>query len=662
MASAASRSAQLILLISTCCFLLPLSLDAQETNNKTVASPPPQTTFSFNFSNTSSYDLKRDLMLQGYASQNGSLIDLNIDNGLGSSTGRMSYKYPVRFYDDTTMASFSTSFTFEIVPVEGQPGDGMAFFLSSYPSRLGDSGGILGLYSDATAPFVAVEFDTYQNEWDPDNRHIGIDINSITSSNTTSLPNNLTPKGTMAATITFDSITGMLVASLLLHDHPSIGPVVVSYKLRDPRSLLPPDVAVGFAGSTGVHVERHHILTWSFNSTFAAPTTPPKGHRSIILVIAVVAPILALFICGIVSFKYIKRHRKGKGSQEDEALVWVVRSSEFTVYDFLQVLEATNNFSEENKLGQGGFGPVYKGRFHDGLEIAVKRLASHSGQGFREFKNEIELIAKLQHTNLVRLLGCCSQGDERLLIYEYMPNKSLDFYIFGSDDIRRALLDWNKRLAIIEGISQGILYLHKHSRLRVIHRDLKASNILLDHDLNPKISDFGLAKIFSLTDIEGNTKRIVGTYGYMAPEYASEGLFSIKSDVFSFGVLILEIISGKRTSSFHQYGDFINLLGHAWQLWKDGLWLQLVDTAIGAECHTLQMGRCINIALLCAQENAVDRPNMSEVVAMLTSDSMVLPEPKHPAYFHVRVGIEETSDFVEPSSNADVTVSSLHGR
>ncbi|CAL4987034.1 unnamed protein product [Urochloa decumbens] len=660
MASAASRSTQVILLISTCSFLLPLSLDAQETNNKTVASPsPPQTTFSFNFSKPSSYNLKRDLRLQGDASQNGSLIDVNIDNGHGRSTGRMSYNYPVRFSDDTTMASFNTRFTFEIVPVEPYPGDGMAFFVSGYPSMMGDGGGNLGLYSDNSTPFVAVEFDTYQNEWDHDNRHFGIDISSITSRNTTTLPNNLTLKGTMEATITFDSITKLLVASLLFHDHPSIEPVVVSYKLRDPKSLLPRDVAVGFCGSTGVNVERHHILTWSFNSTFAAPT-PPKGHRSIVLVIAVVAPILALFICGIVSFKYIKRNRKGKGSQEDEALIWVVRSSEFRVYDFLQVLEATNNFSEENKLGQGGFGPVYKGRFHDGLEIAVKRLASHSGQGFREFKNEIELIAKLQHTNLVRLLGCCSQGDERLLIYEYMSNKSLDFYIF--DEIQRALLDWNKRLAIIEGISQGILYLHKHSRLRVIHRDLKASNILLDHNMNPKISDFGLAKIFSLTDTEGNTKRIVGTYGYMAPEYASEGLFSIKSDVFSLGVLILEIISGKRTSSFHQYGDFINLLGHAWQLWKDGLWLQLVDTAIDAECHTLQLGRCINIALLCAQENAVDRPNMSEVVAMLTSDSMVLPEPKHPAYFHVRVGIEETSDVVEPSSDADVTISSLHGR
>ncbi|XP_062183080.1 G-type lectin S-receptor-like serine/threonine-protein kinase At1g11330 isoform X2 [Phragmites australis] len=395
----------------------------------------------------------------------------------------------------------------------------------------------------------------------------------------------------------------------------------------------------------------------------------PTCRTGKVLVIALVVPLSGSFICSIILLGF-RKHRKGKGSQdkakmnvqEAGALVWELegRSSEFTFYDFSQVLESTNNFSEENKLGQGGFGPVYKGRFPDGLEIAVKRLASHSGQGFTEFKNEIQLIAKLQHTNLVRLLGCCSQGEEKTLIYEYLPNKSLDFFIF--DETRKALLDWNKRLVIIEGIAQGLLYLHKHSRLRVIHRDLKASNILLDCEMKPKISDFGLAKIFSTNDTEGNTKRIVGTYGYMAPEYAAEGLFSIKSDVFSFGVLFLEIVSGKRTSSFHGYGDFINLLGYAWQFWKDGLWLQLVDACLVAEGHTLEMMRCINIALLCVQENAADRPTMSEVVAMLSSESMTLPEPKHPAYFHVRVTTEVASTIVVPSSVNDLTVSALGGR
>ncbi|CAL4992848.1 unnamed protein product [Urochloa decumbens] len=347
--------------------------------------------------------------------------------------------------------------------------------------------------------------------------------------------------------------------------------------------------------------------------------------------------------------------------KKDEMQDWELEgSSGFTAYDFSQVLEATGNFSEENKLGQGGFGPVYKGRFADGMEIAVKRLASHSGQGLKEFKNEIQLIAKLQHTNLVRLLGYCCQGDEKILIYEYLPNKSLDFFIF--DETRRALLDWTIRLSIIEGIAQGLLYLHKHSRLRVIHRDLKASNILLDHEMKPKISDFGLAKIFSTNDTEGNASRIVGTYGYMAPEYAFEGIFSIKSDVFSFGVVILEIVSGKRTSSFHRYGDFVYLLGHAWQLWKDGSWLQLVDAALVTDNNKFDVMKCIHIALLCVQEKVANRPTMSDVVTMLSSNSMALLEPTHPAYFHVRVTTEVASATDEPCSLNDVTVSALDGR
>ncbi|KAL6654904.1 hypothetical protein ACP70R_008369 [Stipagrostis hirtigluma subsp. patula] len=404
--------------------------------------------------------------------------------------------------------------------------------------------------------------------------------------------------------------------------------------------------------------------------TVAAPPPPPK-HKwrlSKVLAIALVVPLLASIFCLTIYFRFIRRHGKDSqdrttmNAEEDEALIWRLEGkiSEFSIYDFSQVLEATGNFSEENKLGQGGYGPVYKGQFPDGLEIAVKRLASKSRQGFREFKNEIELIAKLQHTNLVRLLGCCSQGEEKTLVYEYLPNKSLDFFIF--DETRRALLDWTKRLAIIEGIAQGLLYLHKHSRLRVIHRDLKASNILLDCEMNPKISDFGLAKMSSTNETEGNTERIAGTYGYMAPEYASEGIFSVKSDVFSFGVLVLEIISGKRTSSFLGYGEFINLLGHAWQLWIDGLWAQIMDTSLVTECHALSVMRCINIALLCVQENADDRPNMSGVVAMLSNDSMTLPEPKHPAYFHVRVTTQEESLVLEPSSLNDVTISALHGR
>ncbi|VAH56027.1 unnamed protein product [Triticum turgidum subsp. durum] len=407
-----------------------------------------------------------------------------------------------------------------------------------------------------------------------------------------------------------------------------------------------------------------------------APAPAPAGKRHgvkpWVIALSVAASVALVALCFIVCClrRLRTKNTKGKGAlrgkrahefqEGDEVWEMEAELSEFAVFDFNQILEATGNFSEENKLGEGGFGPVYKGRFPDGVEIAVKRLDADSGQGFIEFKNEVELIAKLQHRNLVRLMGCCSQGEEKILVYEYLPNKSLDFFIFDED--RKALLDWDKRITIIVGTAEGLLYLHKHSRLRVIHRDLKPSNILLDSEMNAKISDFGLAKIFSSNNADTNTTRkVVGTYGYMAPEYASHGIFSIKSDVFSFGVLTLEIVSGKRNS--HECGAFINLLGHAWQLFQEESWSELIDAALVPNIHSTEMMRCINIALLCVQENAVDRPTMLDVIAMLSNKTMILQKPKHPAYFSLSTaGNKEAPTTTKSCSVNDVTISTVTPR
>ncbi|XP_062160840.1 G-type lectin S-receptor-like serine/threonine-protein kinase At1g11330 [Alnus glutinosa] len=368
----------------------------------------------------------------------------------------------------------------------------------------------------------------------------------------------------------------------------------------------------------------------------------------VIVTITVIIGVISTGICTYLLWRWSSKQKDKHGDNVNQ-----VKLQELPLFNLQELASATNNFHQSNKLGQGGFGPVYRGKMLDGQEIAVKRLSRASGQGQEEFMNEVVVISKLQHRNLVRLLGCCVEGEEKMLVYEYMPNKSLDAFVF--DLVKPKLLDWRRRFIIIEGIGRGLLYLHRDSRLRIIHRDLKASNILLDEELNPKISDFGMARIFGSNEDQANTKRVVGTYGYMSPEYAMGGRFSEKSDVFSFGVLLLEIVSGRRNTSFCDDEQAMSLLGFAWKLWNAENIMALTDPMIREPCFEMEILRCIHVGLLCVQDFAKDRPTVSVVISMLKSETIDLPLPKQPAF---------TERQISPDAGSlnNVTVTIVQGR
>ncbi|XP_060207575.1 cysteine-rich receptor-like protein kinase 10 isoform X2 [Lycium barbarum] len=355
------------------------------------------------------------------------------------------------------------------------------------------------------------------------------------------------------------------------------------------------------------------------------PSVPPPGKHDkttrTVIIIVVPTVTVAIFIVCILVILMKRRKRKQLVSKREGISVDDTSFAESLHYEFSAISAATDNFSNANKLGQGGFGPVYKGKLPNGQEVAVKRLSADSGQGDLEFKNEVLLVARLQHRNLVRLRGFCLDGTERLLVYEFVPNASLDHFLFN----------------------------------------------------------FGMARLFTMDETQGNTSRIVGTYGYMAPEYAMHGQFSIKSDVFSFGVLVLEILSGEKNTCFRNGESMEDLLSYAWTNWRGGTAINLIDPILrGSTGLVRDIMRCIHIALLCVQENVANRPTMAAVVLMLSSLSLSLPVPSGPAYYmhsssaqmplmqEYNTKMSESSEFAKSksigSSRNEASISELYPR
>ncbi|CAM0870780.1 unnamed protein product [Alopecurus aequalis] len=365
----------------------------------------------------------------------------------------------------------------------------------------------------------------------------------------------------------------------------------------------------------------------------AAPAGTTGGSR----LLRIVLPILGIAVIAAVSLCVWSTIRKKRRSR-----IPAISTQSYSVDDLESVKSillslsslqvATDNFDENNKLGEGGFGAVYKGVL-SGEKVAVKRLSKGSTQGLEEVKNELVLAAKLHHKNLVRLVGFSLEAGERLLVYEYMPNNSLDTILFDPEE--KCILDWATRYRIIEGVARGLQYLHEDSQEKIVHRDLKASNVLLDADMMPKIGDFGLARLFGEDQTRMVTSRIVGTFGYMSPEYVTRGLYSVKSDVYSFGVLVIEIVAGRmRNNRSYLYEENEDMINIVWRHWTKGTIAEMVDHSLGINYPSAEVLKCVHIGLLCLQENPVDRPTMLEIMVMLNSDTTAgsLPAATRPAF------------------------------
>lgn len=366
----------------------------------------------------------------------------------------------------------------------------------------------------------------------------------------------------------------------------------------------------------------------------------PKNRSSTLFFFLGGIVVLVILLILVLVFRKILRPAKlrklitqsGKCKATDDYLSGNLHTISY--YDFQTLRKATKNFHQGNLLGRGGFGPVYLGKLEDGRPVAVKKLSvDKSQQGESEFLAEVRMITSIQHKNLVRLIGCCSDGAQRLLVYEYMKNRSLDLIVYGKSD---QFLNWNIRFQIILGIARGLQYLHEDSHLRIVHRDIKASNILLDDKFQPRIGDFGLARFFPEDQAYLSTT-FAGTLGYTAPEYAIRGELSEKADIYSFGVLVLEIISCRKNTDLTLQSEMQYLPEYAWKLFERSKVIDLVDPKMQENGFVERdVMQTIQVALLCLQPHANLRPPMSEIVAMLTCRVDMFATPLRPAFLDRR--------------------------
>ncbi|GMY20330.1 L-type lectin-domain containing receptor kinase IX.1-like [Fagus crenata] len=576
-----------------------------------------------------------------------------------SSAGRVFHPDGVRLWDKSTgrLTDFTTHFSFKIkalYPNISNSGDGLAFFIAPFNSPMPDNtsgGGTLGLLNDdyavniAQNPFVAVEFDTFYNsEYDPDpgplgslDCHVGIDVNSMISKNNITWPTSFKNASTANAWVTYNSTTQNLSVLLTFADKPDFsGNYNLSYNVNFTSIFREERVSVGFSAATGGGVELHTILSWSFNSTLQVkdeltlPNNTRDGNRKNKLGLVIVLAVSSGVVSGALGLLWFFCWRKRAGGNRKDFEDDDDMDDEFEKgtgpkrFTYNELLRATNNFAEGGMLGEGGFGGVYKGLLSESnIEVAVKRVSKGSKQGKKEYISEVKIISRLRHKNLVQLIGWCHEQRELLLVYEYMPNGSLDSHLFGA----KISLTWPVRYKIAHGLASALFYLHEEWEQCVVHRDIKSSNIMLDSNFNTKLGDFGLARLVK-HELGSQTTVLAGTMGYLAPECFTTGKASKESDVYSFGVVSLEISCGRKPIEAQSEPSKVRLVEWVWDLYGKGQLFEAVDKGLSMEFDEGQMECLMVVGLWCCHPDPTNRPSIRQVLHVLNFEA---PFPNLPS-------------------------------
>lgn len=589
--------------------------------------PPSGTSIHFKFSRFDP-DTK-NIVYGGDATPSFGAIELSLLD-YSSRVGWATYAEKVPLWDSDTRkpSDFNTQFSF-IVDTLGQStyGDGITFFLAPLGQIPWNShGGFLGLFNTTTAklsssPIVLVEFDSFWDpEWDPTNvqDHVGINNCSIFSSVYTRWNASFHSGDTAHVKINYNSTTKNLSVSWSYGETSKYSQENTSlFYTIDLMKVLPQWVIIGFSASTGQYTERHILKSWEFNSTLDIKET--NGRESIKMIVAVGVSIGAVVIMGILMLWKWKQRKETDTETETETFTWVnddlSRDAGPRRFSYKDLASATNNFSDERKLGQGGFGAVYRGILIDlDMAVAVKKISRGSKQGKKEYMTEVKTCSQLRHRNILQLVGWCHNRGEFLLVYEFMPNGSLDFHLFSKKST--STLTWNTRYKISLGLACALLYLHEEWKRCVVHRDIKSSNIMLDTDFNVKLGDFGLARLLD-HELGPRTTRLAGTLGYMAPEYISTGRASKESDVFSFGVVALEIATGRKSTDYMKENPEIGLVEWAWDLYGKRMLISGVDERLDLKFDEQKMECLMIVGLWCAHPDPSCRPSIRQAIQVL---------------------------------------------